>query len=147
MDITQFRQLFDRKVVEKPKLFELISPDTPANERQLSDAEYKLGVKLPSSYRSFLIEFGGGSFGLTNVFSVDPESDYFLVSRNSQAHGLLPNHLIAFSDDFSGGWYAFATLDGTAGDSVFYWNVDGGLQETRFMNVFEYVAHFAFDSA
>lgn len=145
MGLTEFRQLFDQKVVEKPKLFELITPDRPATEGQISDAEHRLGIKLPSSYLSFLKEFGGGSFGLTNVFSADPESEYFLVSRNSQAHGLLPEHLVAFSDDYSGGWYAFATSDGVAGDSIFYWNVDGGLQKTRFANVFEYVARFAFD--
>lgn len=147
MGLTEFRQIFNQKVVEKPKLFELISPDRPATESHISDVEHKLGIKLPSSYRLFLKEFGGGSFGLVNVFSADPESEYFLVLRNTQAHALLPNHLVAFSDDYNGGWYSFATSEGAAGDSIFYWNVDGGLQGTRFANVFEYVASFAFDGA
>lgn len=38
----------------------IVSADPPATERQVAALELKLGIELPSDYRSFLLEYNGG---------------------------------------------------------------------------------------
>lgn len=147
IDLVEFRQLHAQKKAEAPKLFELESPDSPANEQQIVNLERELGVQLSPNYRSFLKEYGGGSFGLTNVFSAIPESEYYSPLRNSDARHLIPQNSIAFSDDFCGGWYVLVFSNGIAEEPVFYWNADGGLRKTEFANILEFLARFAYGGA
>jgi hypothetical protein len=37
--------------------------EKPASAQQLEDVECSFGVRLPPSYRTFLSEFGGATFG------------------------------------------------------------------------------------
>ncbi len=104
-------------------------------------------MKLSKSYRSFLAEFGGGMFGFTNVFSVNPASEYYLPARKEEASIYLPNNLLPFSDDSAGGLYVLKVMDGSAEESVCYWNNDGGLVSTAFANIFDFVARYAYESA
>jgi antitoxin YobK len=145
LSLAEFRRLHIKKLAETPKLFELESSDCPASERQIHTLERALGVQLPPTYRSFLMEYGGGAFGLTNVFSADPESDYYSLLRNADAIPLIPANFIAFSDDFCGGWYVLGFSGGIADEDVFYWNTDGGLRKTEFANIFEFLAGNAYD--
>jgi hypothetical protein len=147
MILNDFRKAHQRYQIEKPKLFLLAEPDPPATAEQLSSVEREIGVKLPSEYRGFLSEFGGGTFGFTNIFSLNPDSEYYLPSRREEASSYLPSDLLPFSDDFSGGLYVFKVKDREAQKSVYYWNSDGGLVETKFADVFEFVARYAYEPA
>lgn len=144
-DTSEFRRVHDQKVAEKPKLFELEPPELPASEKQILDLENSLGVYLPASYRSFLKEFGGGSFGLTNIFSANPEGEYYSLKQNVDAKNSIPKGYLAFSDDFCGGWYVLPVFNGVADEAVFYWNADGGLRKTDFANCLEFLTKFAYD--
>ena len=91
---------------------------------------------------------GGGSYGLTTIFSGDQNSEWYLPSKQVEASAYLPCNLLAFSDDFAGGLYVLKVADdGIANESVFYWNQDGGLVETDYVDVFEFVAKFAYEPA
>jgi hypothetical protein len=147
IDLLAFRQLHAQKMAETPKIFELESSDSSASEQQIVDLERELGIQLPPNYRSFLKEYGGGSFGLTNIFSAVPESEYYSSLRNTDARHLIPQNSIAFSNDFCGGWYVFVFSNGIAEEPVYYWNADGGLRKTEFANILEFLARFAYDSA
>jgi hypothetical protein len=147
MTAEEFRNIDARYRTEKPKLFRLASSDPRASEEQLDEIEARMGVKLPVSYRTFLKEFGGGEFGLTDVFSANPESEWYLPARNADAASYLPEGLLPFSDDFAGGLYVFEIKGGLAEERVFYWNQDGGLVPTDFCDVFEFVAKHAYEPA
>jgi hypothetical protein len=147
MTIEEFKSIDARYRVEKPKLFSLSSSDPKASEDQLARIEAEIGVKLSVSYRAFLQEFGGGEFGLTDVFSACPDSEWFLPARNADALSYLPGSLLPFSDDFAGGLYVLKVKEGQAQEPVFYWNQDGGLVPTDYDDVFEFVAKNAYESA
>lgn len=147
MTIKELHKIHQRYQSEKPKLFLLVKPDPPATEEQINTVESEIGVLLPSDYRAFLADFGGGMFGFTNVFSGYKDSDFFLPCRNKEASKYLPGDLLAFSDDQVGGFYVFKVLNGKAQESIYYWNSDGGLVNTDFADLFEFVARYAYEPA
>ena len=147
MAIEALRRLDARYRQEKPKLFQLSMPDPPASEAQLAEAERAIGVRLPQTYRAFLREFGGGSFGLTTIFSADPKSEWYLPLRQGEAIRYLPEGLLALSDDFAGGNYVLKVMNGQAQEAVYYWNENGGESPTEFKDVIEFVARYAYEPA
>lgn len=147
MTVEELRRLDARYRQEKPKLFQLSTPDQPASERLLAEVERAICVRLPPTYRAFLREFGGGSFGLVTIFSADPDSEWYLPVKQREASRYLPEGLLAFSDDFAGGNYVFKVLNGQAQEAVFYWNQDGGVSPTEFKDVLEFVARYAYEPA
>jgi len=148
MTLEEFREIDRQGRSDDPALFSLSSPDKCASARDIADVEKLLKVALPESYRCFLMEFGGGSYGLTTIFSGDQNSEWYLPSKQVEASAYLPCNLLAFSDDFAGGLYVLKVADdGIANESVFYWNQDGGLVETDYVDVFEFVAKFAYEPA
>ena len=90
------------------------------------------------------MEFGGGYFGLFEVFSANPNSDFFLPNLQEGADTLLPENGIAISDDHCGGWFFLKPDGDVLGDEIWYWNADGGAFKTKYKNVFELVARFAY---
>lgn len=147
MTIEEFKTIDARYRAEKPQMLSLSSSDPKASEDQLDRIEAEVGVKLPLSYRKFLQEFGGGEFGLTDVFSANPGSEWFLPARQADALSYLPEGLLPFSDDFAGGLYVLKVKGGRAQEPVFYWNQDGGLMPTDFDDVLEFIAKHAYESA
>jgi len=147
MTLEEFRDIDHRGRADDPALFSLSSPDRRAEVVDIAGVENVLKLSLPQSYRSFLMEFGGGSYGLTTIFSADQNSEWYLPTKQSVASQYLPRDLLAFSDDFAGGLYVLNVINGKAEDRVFYWNQDGGLVPTKFGNVFEFVARNAYEPA
>ncbi|MAZ17035.1 MAG: hypothetical protein CL535_11990 [Ahrensia sp.] len=144
MTLAEFTTLHHQRSAERPKIFLLLSHDKPASKRQIVDMEIPVGAQFPESFRRFLMEFGGGSFGLMNVFSADPASDYYLPDRQRKAQKALPRGCYAISDDYCGGWYVLVSKEGKLDNQIWYWNNDEGLKPTEFANVFELVAGCAY---
>jgi hypothetical protein len=147
MIIEDLKQIDRRYRQEKPGLFEATTPDRPASEQELEDVERSIGVRLPSSYRAFLREFGGGEFGFIVIFSADPDSEWYLPNKQRKASRYLPEGFLAFSDDFAGGNYVFKVVEGEAQEAIFYWNTDGGEAPTEFKDTVEFVARYAYEPA
>jgi hypothetical protein len=147
MSIEEFRELHARMTAEKPKLFQLIPPDARASEERLKQVELAIGAALPIAYKQFLQEFGGGSFGLANVSSADPEGEFYLPRKQEDVRSYLPSGLIPVSDDFAGGLYVLKVKENHAEEPLWYWNLDGGLRPTEFANVLEFVARYAYKAA
>lgn len=147
MTLEELRDTDSRYRREKPKLFELAQSDPPAAPEDLTAVEDSIGVKLPRSYRDFLTAFGGGTVGLAVIFSACADGVWYLPDRQRDAGQFLPSGLLAFSDDFAGGYYVFKVADGVAEERPWYWNQDGGLVRTEFANVYEFVARYAYEPA
>ncbi|WP_435257759.1 SMI1/KNR4 family protein [Thioclava sp. FR2] len=147
LDLIQFSDLHRQKSVQRARLFELDPPDPPASDEQISDLESKLATRIPETYISFLKAYGGGSFGLTNVFSAARDSEYYSVPRNAAAQAFMPEGSLALSDDHCGGWYVLRVSECQALEPVFYWHSDRGVEKTKFANILEYVAAYAYDGA
>lgn len=147
MTFNEFREIDKNYRQTKPKLFQLSFSDEAASDAQLKEVENRVGLKLPQDYRNFLAEFGGGDYGLTNIFSANPEGEFYLPLKREELVGYLPPDLLAFSDDGAGGFYVLKINEQQAEPSVFYWNQDGGLVETEFDSVLEYIVRYAYEPA
>lgn len=147
MNIEQFKAIHAHYIIEKPKIFALAEPDRLATAEDIAKVESEIGVSLPISYREFLLNFGGGAIGFLILFSTDIASENFLVKKRLESLRCLPPELLAFSDDFAGGYYVFKIGGGSGEDSIFHWNMDGGLQKTSFNDLFEFVVRYAYEPA
>ena len=147
MTLEELQAIDSRCRYEKPKLLELSRSDPPAALDELDVVEESIGTKLPKSYRDFLAAFGGGTVGLAVIFSAYADGDWYLPDRQRAAEQFLPTGLLAFSDDFAGGYYVFKVADEIADERPWYWNQDGGLVQTEFANVYEFVARYAYEPA
>jgi hypothetical protein len=149
VDIQEFREVVEEARRTKPKLFLMSSPDAPARDEQIAMVEEQLGMGLPLAYSQFLREFGGGDFGLVNIYSAADDSDWYIPMRAEEAWAQgLPKELLPFSDDATGGFYVFRVDAGVADDRVLYWDHDASSAEpTEFADALEYLRRFAFEPA
>jgi hypothetical protein len=147
MTIDDFRRIDAKFRAEKSNLFRLATPDAVASGEDVARVEQQLGVKLSPSYREFLLAFGGGSFGLTTIFSADPNGEWYIPRKHAETSEFLPSGLLAFSDDFAGGYYVLKVNDRAAEEPVYYWNQDGGLVQTEFDNMLAFVARYGYEPA
>lgn len=147
MKIEEFREIDKVGRSSDPEMFALSTPDHPASIEEIQNVQSLLKVILPETYQSFLSEFGGGTFGLTTIFSADPHSEWYLPIKNSETQEYLPDGLLAFSDDYAGGNYVLKIDKGRVKEPVYYWNQDGSLQPTQFNDVLEFIAKYAYEPA
>jgi hypothetical protein len=74
-------------------------------------AEEALGLRFPPSYREFVLTFGAGSFGGTEIYGVIREefqnsmvpNGVWLTLKDREAYGLPEPFIIIYNDGF--GWY------------------------------------------
>lgn len=82
-------------------------------ETSLAEAEYHLKIKLPPSYKQFLLAAGSGDGRVGRIMGIGPEGyrdsklgeDVELMKEWSKLTS--EGKLIPFADDFSGNFYCF----------------------------------------
>jgi hypothetical protein len=82
--------------------------EAPATHDQVAAAEAALGVKLPPSYKAFLLAHNGGGVYDTSFYGVAAEDGFDLVRLNLRAReDEVPDHLVAFASTISGDVFCF----------------------------------------
>lgn len=82
--------------------------EAAAEESQVVEAESQLDIKLPPTYRAFLLRWNGGSGYDTSLYGVSCEDGYDLAILNIRGRQEgLPEHLIGFAATISGDVYCF----------------------------------------
>lgn len=120
MDFDQFDALAQQIKSRNPVWFE--SPhDHLASDEDIKRAEEQLTAKFPPEYARFLKAYGGGYFAFVNIFSVDPTSDWYVVSRNATTGA---KDFLAVSDDESGGYYGFTVVNGICSSKIRYFDFE-----------------------
>jgi hypothetical protein len=147
MNIIDLVDLDKRYRAEKPALFNLSKADQLATNAMIETVEKHLKFLLPETYKSFLRIFGGGNYGLTVIFSADEKSEWYLPRMQAEAERYVPKGFLAFSDDFSGGYYVLSINDGSVEDCVMYWSIDCGISSTQYSDIIEFVSRFAYEPA
>jgi hypothetical protein len=138
MTLEEFRSLVAQLKVQRPVWFKLES-DRPATEAQIKQAEWQLMSVLPEHYHFFVKEFGGGTFALGNVLSVQPGSDWNIVDFNRRQK-LIGSGFLAVSDGSSGDLYGFKCEGKACRPEV--WEYDHDAREwrrTSFNDLLEFV--------
>ena len=138
MNFHEFEESVQRIRAQKPMWFSSQN-EKVATDEQLVSAEKILGVELPSEYKEFVRRYGGGYFALTNVFSVDPASEWYIVVKQKEFN--LSDKFVAITDDETGGAYGFLVESRKCSDAVFYLNPDeNGIAVLQYASFLEYLA-------
>jgi hypothetical protein len=144
MKIDEFKNFDMAGRSARVKVFESIPPSPPAKESEIAALESSIGVKISSSFREFLMAFGGGNYGLSVIFCADDASEWYLPRQMQEVGAYLPVNFLPISNDFTGGIYCQKIENKQATDKIWYWNTDGGLTETECLDVFDLVSKTAY---
>ncbi len=84
----------------------------PRSEALVQTAEKALGLKFPTPYRRFLLEYGAGSFGSSEIYGVINEDfthssvpDAVWCTLNERREGGLPPNLLVIYSDGAGTFF------------------------------------------
>lgn len=142
MDFNDFKSLVVERVREHPVWFGLPS-DKFANTDAVNAAEKELCVKFPVEYVEFLKNYGGGYFALGIVFSLDCESEFYILNKNACESVLRSGYLI-FSENGVGDYYGFPVVSGECRSEVFFYDHEDASWGTAGSgNLFDFLARFA----
>lgn len=100
MEYVVFEELVKKVKKEKTILFELDHDEIP-DEKSLEKFQKENSIKFPRKYCDFLMGFGGGYFGFTNMYSIDKQSDFYIMSNQS----CVPDNCLAIADNGCGDCY------------------------------------------
>lgn len=100
MEYVVFEELVEKVKKENPILFELDHDEIP-DEKSLEMFQKENNIKLPRKYCDFLMGFGGGYFGYTNIYSIDRKSEFYIMSNQSYVQ----NNYLAIADNGCGDCY------------------------------------------
>ena len=135
MDFEIFKEAVKMAKAKKPLLFGLEHDNIPTSEEVIAfQRQYQ--IALPEKYIQFILNFGGGYFGYTNIYSLDKSSDFFILNRNP----IIVKDMLFIADNGCGDHYAFPIEEGKCKDKiVFCDHEDNTVQDTDFSDVLEYL--------
>lgn len=139
MDFSSFKILVNHKRKQNPVWFKL-ELDQPPSDKLLADAEKLLELKIPQKYKEFLLEFGGGYFALSNVYSLDEASDWYLVNLNSKYQDIRCDYIL-ISENGCGDFYGFKISDHSCEEQLYFYDHEiNAWSRTEYNDLFEFLA-------
>ncbi|MGQ0765419.1 MAG: SMI1/KNR4 family protein [Gemmatimonadota bacterium] len=99
-----------------------------AEADEVGAVEAALGVKLPTSFVAFLLEFGWGGAGDLEVFGCGKDTPAHLdlvrvtASERAEARPALPQHLVPIANDGMGNHYCLDVAGWPAEAPIVFWN-------------------------
>ncbi|WP_071872203.1 SMI1/KNR4 family protein [Atopomonas hussainii] len=142
MDFEAFKELVEKTKNDHPVWFGL-EPDESPDDAAVTEAEERLGARLPTDYKNFIFEYGGGYFAFSNVFSLEERSDWNLVDQNYKYDAIRKGHVL-ISENGSGDFYGFKVVDGVCDPKIcFYDHEVEAWQESPHSSLFDYLEKFA----
>lgn len=80
--------------------------------------------------------FGGGYFGFSNIYSLDSESDFYILNNQRD----VPENYIAIADNGCGDYYVIRTENGYCQKKIFFYEHEAQqIEDTEFMDIFEFL--------
>ncbi|OOF88474.1 hypothetical protein BKG94_06860 [Rodentibacter ratti] len=119
MTSNEFFICLDKKMNDYPNLFLFRELEPKATIKNESEIENYLRAKLPPVYVAFQKTFGGGSFGFTELFSIAPDSEYYVLGTQSNIN-IINNGFFPIFDDQTGGVYCFKKVGSYFLEEIYY---------------------------
>jgi len=109
-----------------------------ADVTSIANASRSLGVRLPDSYRAFLLKCGWARFAHEEICGLGPTVPAYLdltatakLERESAYHGM-PNHLVPLMNDGAGNQYCIDSSADEGGESpIVFWDHESGRATER----------------
>lgn len=107
----------------------------------MADFEKTHRIRLPEKYKQLLRTYGGGLFGFSVLFSLDPAGRYSLEEENRFQGALGPGKYLYVSDNGCGDLYGFRIdAAGQCSDRLFFYDHEvDEVSETEYADLLEYL--------
>lgn len=137
MEFITFSEIVNKTKIESPTLFGLEHDAIPSVD-DISKFEEQNNIQLTEKYKQFLLKYGGGFFGYTYVYSLDKDSNFYLLNYND-----IPlRNILRIADNGCGDYYALKIVETKCQDTIVFYEHDiGFLCDTKFSDIFEYLVN------
>lgn len=139
MNFEQFIDRLNQLRTKKPVWFGL-EAEPNGTDSEIEEVEKHFSIILPKEYKEFVKSFGGGYFAFTNIFSVNEESDWSVISQNIEI-GLISSYaFLAVSDNQAGDYYGFQVIERKCESEVYVFDHDAHqIKKTEYRNLYDYL--------
>ena len=120
MDKKEFDELIQQVKENKPKLFGLDADEIPTIT-DIDMIEKYYGIVFPKSYKEFVLQYGGGYFAFTVVYSFDKQSSFY-IKNNVTTEFINSNQIFPVIDFETGDLAGFRINNGICEDSIVLYN-------------------------
>ncbi|WP_319611868.1 SMI1/KNR4 family protein [Brenneria sp. L3-3Z] len=121
----QFVKIVDYVRSKKPNWF-LTEDEHLAIKEEAEKVEKEIDGYLPEKYVFFSLRYKAGHFAFLNIYSLSPNSEWYILFKNGE-YIAMPENFLAFSDDETGGYYGFLKEAGHYSNDVYFY--DSSLDE------------------
>lgn len=116
MNKKEFEELIQRIKAKNPRIFGLES-DCTAKVEDIEMMEKYYNIVFPESYKDFLLQYGGGYFAFTIVYSFDKQSCFY-VKNNVSVQFVKDNKIFPIIDFETGDLAGFKVDNGRCEDTI-----------------------------
>ena len=138
MDFWTFNTIVEECRAKKPILFGL-EHDKILSAEEIEQFEKTVQITLPEKYKEFIMNYGGGYFGYANIYSLNIDSDFYLLKHNN-----LPfDKYVRIANNGCGDYYVLCIENGKCLEPLFFYDHESGsVIQTEYMDIFEYLVKF-----
>ena len=135
MIFDMFNTIVEERRAKKPILFGL-EHDKILSAEEIGRFENTVHIILPDKYKEFIASYGGGYFGYAKIYSLDENSDFYLLKHNN-----LPfEKYIKIADNGCGDYYLFSIDNGKCLETLYFYDHEvGKVVQSVYEDVFEYL--------
>uniref|UniRef100_UPI00405700C9 SMI1/KNR4 family protein n=1 Tax=Agathobacter sp. TaxID=2021311 RepID=UPI00405700C9 len=135
MNFDNFNTVVEECRAKKPILFGL-EHDKILCAEEIEQFEKTVHITLPEKYKEFIMNYGGGYFGYANIYSLDIDSNFYLLKHNN-----LPfDKYVRIADNGCGDYYVLCIENGKCLDPLFFYDHESDKAiPTEYEDVFEYL--------
>ena len=120
MDKKEFDELIQQVMENKPKIFGLDADEAPTIT-DIDMIEKYYDIVFPISYKEFVLQYGGGYFAFTLVYSFDKQSSFY-IKNNVTTEFINSNQIFPVIDFETGDLLGFRINNGICEDSMVLYN-------------------------
>ncbi|MBD5136859.1 MAG: SMI1/KNR4 family protein [Lachnospiraceae bacterium] len=120
MNKKEFEELMLRVKTKNPRIFGLDSDCKPTVE-DIEMMEKYYNIVFSKSYKDFLLQYGGGYFAFTIVYSLDKQSCFY-IKNNVSVEFVKDNKIFPIIDFETGDLAGFKVYNGRCEDTIVLYN-------------------------
>lgn len=142
MNIKEFSDLTKDVKKQNPRWFGLESDSIPTVQMLESTEKYYY-IKFPITYIEFLLQYGGGYFAFTVVYSMDEQSE-FSIKNNVKLEFVKENNFLPVIDLETGDVIGFRICNGICDEKVSIYNHEEEIITDLNLDFFEVLVRYGF---
>ncbi len=140
MNKREFEELIQKEKIKNPRIFGLDS-DCKSTIENIELMEKYYNIVFPKCYKDFLLQYGGGYFAFTIVYSLDNQSSFY-VKNNVSVEFVTKNKFFPIIDFETGDLVGFQVNNGICEDAIVLYNHEEKIISDIKLNFYDALAKY-----